>query len=244
MPGSHRLMCDRDVLYIVDFLPKSNLCRLEQYLPLPLGCEEAETVQMPHSTRLIYTFFLADMSLKSILARILASPDLGFEILNGDAFARPVTNELCTQLTLWKQSLPSFLDWNSGPNKGTVSAVGSRLKLVYWFAQFSLHQSLIAQILGNLDRPIHFSSWSLFQDALDVGFALLEVVVREEADIDVMMGSRVCSVIRLLKRAVSLGCFRDSREKSNAALLELCTDMIRNQLAERSELIGNRLQSM
>jgi hypothetical protein len=79
----------RDLLNEVHSFPRSLLFQLEDSLPLPLGCDESGTVNMKVSIRTTCTFFLAEMSLKAILALIYEIPDL--ESSPPCAFAFPVT---------------------------------------------------------------------------------------------------------------------------------------------------------
>jgi hypothetical protein len=177
----------------VHSFPRSLLFQLEDTLPLPLGCDESGTANMKISVRTTYTFFLAEMSLKAIVARIYEIPDL--ESSPPCAFPvnldkSPLIQELKTQIDGWEASLPTFLGWSPEATKGVSTSVGVRLKLLYWFARFWLHRPLIIHVLHDLSHELPFIGWTFFQSGLHAGLQMLKVSISEESDIDVIMGNR------------------------------------------------------
>lgn len=167
-------------------LPRSFLYQLEDRLPLPLGCDEHATVHMKRDSRTTYTFFLAEMSLKGIIAHILEIP----ESFQSEVDNSPLIQELKTQLDGWEASVPSFLGWSPDATKGVTSLVGVRLKLLYWYARFSISRSLINHALHDLEHRLSFIGWMVFQDGLLAGLNMIKVSILEEADIDIIMGNR------------------------------------------------------
>lgn len=169
------------------------LFQLEDTLRLPGGCDEIGTAHLPEPFRTIQTFFLAEMSLKSILARIIATPDSDFFLegtLDGTIEQSPLFQELRTQLDRWVGSLPTFVDWSIEPNKGEPSSIATRLKLFYWFAHISLFRPLILYVLKDPSQKLTFTVWKLFQDGLMAGLNMVKISILEETDIDVIVGNR------------------------------------------------------
>jgi hypothetical protein len=139
-----------DLLRQVNSFLRSLLFHLEVRLSLPLGCDEAGTIHLNTSTRTAYTFFLAEMSLKTIIARIPTTPDLDYSVpntLHTNAQISPLVQEPKTQIDGWGASLPNFLGWSAESNKGAAFSFGTRLRLLCWFAQFSLFKPHIIKVL-------------------------------------------------------------------------------------------------
>jgi hypothetical protein len=182
-----------DLLHEVDSLTRSLLFQLEERLPLPLGCDESGTTHLTSSVRTTYTFFLAEMSLKAILARILSITDLEYSVTNvphGNIQVSPLLQELRTQIDSWEASLPCFLHWSPEANQGASFSVGTRLKLLYWFTRFSLFGTLLVKLLHDSNHQFPFLEWTFFQEGLLAGVNMVKVSTLEELDIDVIMGNR------------------------------------------------------
>jgi hypothetical protein len=184
---------DRDLNNEFEIMPSSSLFQLEDTLRLPSGCNEVGTAHLPEPFRTIQTFFLAEMGLKSILARIIATPDSDFFLegpADGTIERSPLFHEHRTQLDRWVSSLPTFVDWTIEPRKGELSPVATRLKLFYWFALISLFRPLIRYVLRDPGQKLPFAVWKLFQDGLLAGLNMVKISVVEETDIDVIVGNR------------------------------------------------------
>jgi hypothetical protein len=186
-------MFHSDFLNDIDSFPRSSLYHLEDRLPLPLGCDESGTVNLKTSVRTVYTFFLAEMSLKSTLARIISTAG-GDHCVQKSSNSRveisPLIQELNVQIDAWVTSLPSFLDWSPEPTRGTCSPVATRLKQIYWFARLSLSRPLILHVLYDLNHQLPFLGWKCFQDGILAGVNMIKVSIMEESDIDVIIGNR------------------------------------------------------
>ncbi|TVY93392.1 hypothetical protein LAWI1_G001127 [Lachnellula willkommii] len=184
---------ERDLNSEIDSFPKSLLYLLEHRLQLPLGCDEPNTTHLMAPVRNTYTFFLAEMSLKAIIARILTTPNLEHSIqktFHGTVEMSPLIQEFQTQLEKWEISVPAFLGWFPEPNRGMISPVGARLKLLYWFARFSLFKPLVARVLGESSCTLPLLGWTAFREGLLGGLNMVKGAVEEESDIDVIMGNR------------------------------------------------------
>lgn len=174
-------------------MPSSPLLRLEDTLHLPTGCNEVGTAHLPEPFRTIQTFFLAEMGLKSILARIIATPNSDLFIegpADGTIERSPLFHEHRTQLDQWVSSLPKFVNWDTEPRKGELSLVATRLKIFYWFALVSLFKPLILYVLRDPGQKLPFAVWKLFQDGLLAGLNMIKISVVEETDVDVIVGNR------------------------------------------------------
>jgi hypothetical protein len=187
------LMTSSDLYYEAKQLQRSSLSALEENLSLPLGCDETLSAHLKGTTRETYAFFLAEMSLKSILARIHAKPAPQFSVQkssNGAFESSPILLELKLQLDTWHLSLPDFLGWSTQPQSRTISPVATRLKLTYWFARYSIFIPLINQVLEDESYQLPFLGWSFFQEGVLAGLSMVTVAITEESDIDVLSGNR------------------------------------------------------
>jgi hypothetical protein len=178
----------------VDTLPRSRLCDLEHCLPLPLGCDEPVMTHVKKSSkRTIYLFFLAETSLKNILAQILSISAQDSQLQESQIAiitVSPVIMELEKQLAAWKDKVPHYLGWSSEPMKGELLPLATRLKMIFWFSRFSLFTSLVLDILDDPDRPLNMTSWSCLQDGLSAGLILVKVFVLEKMQVDAITGKR------------------------------------------------------
>lgn len=148
---------------------------------------------MKTSVRTVYTFFLAEMSLKAILSRIHATPNPEYFVQNapnGNIEISPLIRELKNQLTTWEASLPSFLGWSPEPRRGVAFPTGMRLKLLYWFARFSLFKPLIVHFLQDPTNQLPFLGWKSFQDGLLAGLNMIRISTLEDSEVDAIMGNR------------------------------------------------------
>ncbi|KAJ5411472.1 uncharacterized protein N7487_005831 [Penicillium crustosum] len=196
----------RDILMEYNDLPLTCLSKLEHLLPLPLGCEESATLHMQPATRIIYTFFLAEISLKAILTRVYETPPN--QLLQGEYSnyqLSPVANELEAQLAKWTQEIPEFLDWSIQPDEGTLTQIGTRVKLLYWLARFLLYRPLVQYVALNPEASLGIQSWVLFQSALDTGAHLVRVFLVEESETEPILYTRILSVVTDLEDAHSKG---------------------------------------
>ncbi|RDL35180.1 uncharacterized protein BP5553_07111 [Venustampulla echinocandica] len=240
---------ERDLVNEIGSFPRSSLYQLEDRLPLPLGCDESDTASLSSSVRTVrtYTFFLAEMSLKSTLARIISitGGDSYLETsLNSSVEISPLMQELNAQIGEWVISLPSFLDWSPEPTRGTCSPIATRLKLIYWFTRLSLSKSHILHVLHDSDHQLPFLGWKFFQDGILAGVNMIKVSVMEESEVDVIMGNRLASTISLLKDATAKGCCPTLSEENGNVILQECIDMLWRQLAYKSEWITCRLHAL
>lgn len=70
----------------------------------------------------VYTFFLAEISLKAIWTRVYETPPS--QLLQGEYSnyqLSPVANELEAQLDKWTEQIPEFLNWSVQPDEGTLT---------------------------------------------------------------------------------------------------------------------------
>lgn len=185
------LILFRGITDCFDELPKTPLSDLQDILTLPLGCEESTTTHMPMTTRTIYTFFLAETSLKAILARIRQmnqrkeedGPHRGSQYHALDT-KNPVSKELKCQLSAWLSGIPAFLNCSTKPGQGTQTKNASRLKLLFWFAKVALHLHPVKNALARRDGRFTMSGWILLQDTLLATYNMVEVFVLEDLDPD------------------------------------------------------------
>jgi len=136
----------RDLKSEFDIVPTTPLFQLEDTLALPGGCDEAGTTHLIEPFRSTQTFFLAEMSLKSILARSMATNDGDFYIVAAfetTVKESPLFQEFRNQMDCWVSTMPGFVGWAPGPAKGQLSRLGTRLKLLYWFTRLCLCRPLI-----------------------------------------------------------------------------------------------------
>ncbi|KAF3406249.1 hypothetical protein DPV78_000160 [Talaromyces pinophilus] len=197
--------------YCFDELPKTPLSDLQDILTLPLGCEESTTTHMPMTTRTIYTFFLAETSLKAILARIRQmnqrkeedGPHRGSQYHALDT-KNPVSKELKCQLSAWLSGIPAFLNWSTKPGQGTQTKNASRLKLLFWFAKVALHLHPVKNALARRDGRFTMSGWILLQDTLLATYNMVEVFVLEDLDPDPILWNYVQFAITLLEEATTM----------------------------------------
>lgn len=229
--------------FALPFLPQSPLNRLEDEMPLPLGCEEDRTISMPHETRRIYTYFLAEMSLREILRRTLSFTNGESDARNGVCNVTPVFRELDLQLSRWEEGIPAFLNFTVDPNQPVTCHVAGRLRMLYWYACFSLRKPSIRHILWQPEVSFQLQSWIAVQDALGAGHNFLAVAVREDTELDVFMGLRVCEAWSILKRALSRGILRSSKLQDKT-MLDDCQTKVQGQLAAKSMLIACRLEKV
>jgi len=191
-------------MYEIDStLPRSTLAELEEFFPLPLPCDEANNTTRPPHIITHFVFFLAEMSLRAILERILTNDKLeaafvGFSpaptqkaaACNMAFSVSPVTQELRSQLDTWILRLPASLSWSVEPGSGALSAQSTRLKLLYWYARFSLHCPMMQRTLDDELLPLPFLLWEPFREGLLPALNLIKVFVAEKPNIDVFMATR------------------------------------------------------
>lgn len=175
---------------------------LEDSVALPLGCEESTTTHMPASVRKTYTFFLAETGLKAILRRMPGVEDNLVTELSPSQCATPtatastttipspVNEELENQLDTWLAGVPSFLGWSPEPSLGEQTKIGTRLKLLYWFARFSLYGDTTANALHNSGACFTMQAWTAVQDTLLAAQNLVQTFVSELSDPDPILQHR------------------------------------------------------
>ncbi|EXJ93163.1 hypothetical protein A1O3_01720 [Capronia epimyces CBS 606.96] len=190
---------DRDVTSELEILPRSHLGELENHLPLPIGCDESSLSHLQKHARIIYMFFLAETSLKAILARIMsmsASCEAKFpqETRAAMLATSPIVLELKNQLVIWEHNLPLSLGWSCDPvrDASAGSALATRLRLVYWLARFHLARPLVVHMMDNLGSQFSLEVWTALTAGLSAGYTLLRVLWWEEKHIDTItvMGKR------------------------------------------------------
>lgn len=175
-------------------LPQSSLYLLEESLALPLGCDASLRPSMQVQTRNAFMFFLAEMSLRTTVARIITIPGLEDNIQGPSEYVgaeiSPLTKELRSQLDGWASRLPDCLGWSVEPGKGASSPLAKRLKLLYWFARFALYRPLILHTQQNPSLRLQNIEWSLLHEGLLSALTLTKVFLTEEPDIDIIEGNR------------------------------------------------------
>lgn len=179
-------------------LPQSRLSEFEELFSLPLPCEEPTNKNMSIRVRNLYTFFLADTSLRAILERTLTTSGLttsvqGFHMQTGCGSSitfSPIIQELRQQLDTWVLRLPPNFDWSVEPGCGTLSPVGTRLKLLYWFARFSVLRPTVLHILSVSPLQPRFLQWEPFRESLQPALTMVKVYLVEQSDVDVLMANR------------------------------------------------------
>lgn len=193
------------VLEIDETLPRSNLSQLEDLFCLPLPCDEADNKERPPHVNAHFVFFLAEMSLRAILERILSSPNLNSCIVRGNTASiqeplqltiSPVQQELRSQLDTWTLRLPASLGWSFDPvpvptkTYGERAALMTRLKLLYWYARFALHRPIMLQAWKDEATWSRLLTWEHFREGLLQALILLKIYAIEQPDIDVIMANR------------------------------------------------------
>jgi hypothetical protein len=195
-----------------DTIPRSTLYLLEQDLSLPLGCAEPNDmdISMPPQIRMQYHFFLADTSLRIILSRITTSlstrPENNkYYHHQGHHYHHHRSNpyhvgklapqpfffsELKQQLEDWEAHVPTLLEWSSEPGRGTISSVGTRIKLTYWFSGLQLARLAIQMALHDTNARLSLQEWSLVQQGVVAGINLVKTFIFERANVDVIAGNR------------------------------------------------------
>jgi hypothetical protein len=145
------------------------------------------------------------MSLRAILELILTSPELNAPSIPASTHqpyqlnVSPVQQELHSQLDTWILRLPANLDWSVDPVPVPTNAYAerspltSRLKLLYWYARFSLHRPFMLQILENGAIWSHLPIWEPFREGLLPALNLLKIYAIEQPDIEVIMANRYVS---------------------------------------------------
>ncbi|RMZ84052.1 hypothetical protein DV737_g1350, partial [Chaetothyriales sp. CBS 132003] len=188
----------RDVINeIDDTLPRSSLPQFEEMFTLPLPCEEQLNENVPPRIRTGFLFFLAEMSLRTILQRILTTPGLGNSMQDTSENSgcvsgfklSPLILELRYQLDTWILQFPIDLNWSVEPGCGVLSGVGTRLKLLYWYARFSLLKPMMLSVLQDQTIQSTFILWEPFREALLPALTMVKVFIEEGPDIDVLMAN-------------------------------------------------------
>lgn len=193
--NTSRLTCSRDLIHeIDDTFPQSSLHLLAESFILPLGCDASPSLSEPPNIRDEIMFFFAEMSLRAVMARILATPywKTGGQESPESRLPEisPLIQELRSQLGEWLLRLPAHLEWSAEPVKGSTSPVVARLKMLYWFARFSLARPLIVEALRDPGCPLCLQSWVQFQDGILAALKLLKVFLWEESELDFLKGNR------------------------------------------------------
>ena len=174
---------------------------------------------MQTTTREIYTFFLAEMSLRAIWSRVSNAP--ANELLKAveksfDYCLSPMGNELEGQLKRWYQEIPGFLSWSIEPGEGRISKIGARLKLLYWFTVFSIYRPLLEYVASKAKVCLSLNSWVLLQAALQAGLNLARVVVTENSERDPILYTWYVSNMYFVKhpliREQAVFCSHNHRE--------------------------------
>ncbi|QKX53500.1 uncharacterized protein TRUGW13939_00579 [Talaromyces rugulosus] len=233
------LNLENDILVYHPDLPRSPLYKLEESVALPLGCEESATTHMPASVRKTYTFFLAETGLKAILKRMPSvgrdngpvtdiSPDQGQTTLTTAAVPSAVNKELESQLSTWLAGVPSFLGWSPEPCLGEQTKVGTRLKLLYWFARFSLYSDSTENALHNSSVCFTMQAWTAVQDTLLAAQNLVQIFVSEKSDPDPILQHRVRLVMSTLESAMVKNFIQSRYTQEVGRLLQMASEMVGN----------------
>lgn len=163
-------------------------------MPLPLGCDESSLSHMEKSTRITYLFFLAETSLREILARIFSISSsesmLPLDAQSSRMTMSPIISELKSQLSIWKTGVPQSLEWLPEPSGNVRSPLHVRLKLLYWLAQFRLMQPSVNQVVRNAHAEFNIDVWTTLMHGLSSGYTLIRVLNWEVTHLDLIMGKR------------------------------------------------------
>jgi hypothetical protein len=180
-------------------------------MPLPVSCDEASLMHLRPSTRAIYGFFLAEMSLRNIINQLLSLSDDeiwprtstkdGSEL--NELPRSPVAEEFDNQLSTWLYNVPDFLDWSldhsppvSFQGRRGLSDLASRLKMLYWFAQFlllgGLSQKSIEMTAANNSGRLNGKL--LHNRAVVAAVRFVEVFLLDDPEIDILMAHRYSSL--------------------------------------------------
>ncbi|EFX02230.1 c6 zinc finger domain containing protein [Grosmannia clavigera kw1407] len=186
---------ERDLVReIDDTFPQSSLHLLAEGFILPLGCDDSPSPSAPPIIRDEIMFFFAEMALRAVTARILTTPYWKIGGADrpeaGPPEISPLLPELRGQLDEWLLRMPASLDWSTEPVRGSNSPVVARLKILYWFARFSLARPLIVEALRNPAFSLPLQGWVLFQDGIMSAMKVLKVLLWEETELDFLMGNR------------------------------------------------------
>lgn len=194
-------------MYEIDnTLPRSTLALFEEFFPLPLPCDEANNKDRPPHINTQFVFFLAEMSLRAILESILTTDKLeGFMRHSADPAQKacsmtfsvsPITQELRSQLDAWILRLPASLSWSVEPGGGVLSAQSTRLKLLYWYARFSLHRPMMQHTLDDELLQLPLLLWEPFREGVLPALNLIKVFIAEKPHIDIFMAARYADHIK------------------------------------------------
>jgi hypothetical protein len=103
----------------------------------------------------------------------------------------PVNEELEGQLSTWLAGVPSFLRWSPNPGLGEQAKIGTRLKLLYWFARFSLYGGSTTHAIHNHSGACFtMQAWNAVQDTLFAAQNMVQAFVSEESDPDPILQRR------------------------------------------------------
>ncbi|KAL2392387.1 hypothetical protein ABEF93_002342 [Exophiala dermatitidis] len=226
---------ERDLTSEIDVLPSSRLSELEDQMPLPLGCDEASLSHLEKTRRIKYLFFLADTSLRSILARIdaMCSEFKASPVSSqwpGKVALSPVAVELKSQLAAWDRNVPPSLDWSPCPSENIPSLTRTRLRLLYWLAQFRLCEPVVISVMGNTRAEFNIDVWSSLMHGLSSGYTLVRTLVREGVQIDAIMGKRVLAAISLLEKTLDKSSLQQLQPSDSREILECGRRLLKEQL--------------
>ncbi|KAG9774117.1 hypothetical protein KCU88_g5553, partial [Aureobasidium melanogenum] len=226
---------ERDLTSEIAMLPSSRLSELEDQMPLPLGCDEASLSHLEKTRRIKYLFFLADTSLRSILARIdaMCSEFKASPVSSqwpGNVALSPVAVELKSQLAAWDKNVPPSLDWSPCPSEDIPSLTRTRLRLLYWLAQFRLCEPVVISVMGNTRAEFNIDVWSSLMHGLSSGYTLVRTLVREGVQIDAIMGKRVLAAISLLEKTLDKSSLQQLQPSDSREILECGRRLLKEQL--------------
>ncbi|KAL2421662.1 hypothetical protein ABEF95_008365 [Exophiala dermatitidis] len=231
---------ERDLTSEIDVLPSSRLSELEDQMPLPLGCDEASLSHLEKTRRIKYLIFLADTSLRSILARInaMCSEFKASPVSSqwpGKVALSPVAVELRSQLAACDRNVPPSLDWSPCPSENTPSLIRTRLRLLYWLAQFRMCEPVVVAVMSNTRAEFNIDVWSSLMHGLSSGYTLVRTLVREGVQIDAIMGKRVLAVISFLEKTLDKSGLQQLQPSDSREILECGRRLLKEQLKGASE---------
>ncbi|KIW13589.1 hypothetical protein PV08_08778 [Exophiala spinifera] len=246
---------EHEVLNEVDSsLPQSSLYLLEESLALPLGCDASPRSSMQVQIRDAFMFFLAEMSLRTTLARIIALPSVESNIdtpgasfdhnLGVAAEVSPLTRELRSQLDGWAARLPDCLGWSPEPGKGVSSPLARRLKLLYWFARFALYRPLILVAQQHPTLRLQNLEWSILHEGLLSALTLVRAFVTEDPDVDIFEGNKILSAIYAVKTMTWTHSLLAMFALNPDQILQQGIDSLRSKFADRSEWLLCKMYRM